>query len=119
MRATLLSIVIALAGACGHASDAEPPCGVAAGRLFTLARDALAATPVDDATRRQVSDQLPAMRDALAEVCARDHWAPAVRACLARATDNAAFQACEKDLTDAQRAGLEQTATPVGAPATP
>ena len=117
MRAVLISFAIAMAGACSHGTDADPPCGVAAARLFTLARDALAATSVDDATRRQVADQLPAMRDALAEVCARDHWAPAIRACLAHAPDHAAFQACEKDLTDAQRASLDRSA--VDAPASP
>ena len=117
MRLPLLSIVVALGGACGHAGDADPPCGVAAGRLFTIARDALAGTAVDDATRRQVSDQLPAMRDALAEVCGRDHWSPAVRACLARAADHAAFQACERDLTDVQRAGLDRSSA--GAPTSP
>jgi hypothetical protein len=116
MRAALLVIVLAT-GACGHAGDPAPACTAVAGRMFQIARDALGSATVDDATRRQVSDQLPAMRDALAEVCAHDNWAPSVRACLASAADHAAFEACEQALTDAQRAGLDRAAA--GAPASP
>jgi hypothetical protein len=107
MRALVLLVAL---GACGHARDQAPSCAVAASRLYQLAHDALGSATVDDTSRRQVSDQLPALRDAFAKVCADDQWAPSVRACLATAADHAAFEACETGLTDAQRAGLDRAA---------
>jgi hypothetical protein len=117
VRALLLSLIVLAGGACGRRGDGAASCPVVGGHMFLLARDALATATVDDETRRQVADQLPAMRDALAQVCADDHWAGSVRDCMSRAPDHAAFVACEQALTDAQRAGLDRAAA--GAPASP
>jgi len=61
---------------------------------------------VDPATRLQVVDQLPAMRDAISQQCKDRGWAPQVRDCLVQAADHAAFEACEQQLTADQRAAL-------------
>jgi hypothetical protein len=109
MRASLL-LVLALACACGkkHADDA--PCGTVASRLFMIAKDDLAKATVDSATRRAVADQLPAMRDALTQVCTDGAWTTQVRNCMANAADHAAFQACQTQMTDDQRRGLDRAA---------
>jgi hypothetical protein len=118
MRAALLITLLAVgAGACGHASDPSASCAAVGARMFQIAQEALGSATIDDATRRAVSDQLPALRDAFAEVCANDAWAPSVRACLARAADHAALEACEQALTDAQRASLDRAGS--AAPAKP
>jgi hypothetical protein len=63
---------------------------------------------IDDATRRAVEDQLPAMRDSLAQTCADGRWSAAVRTCLVAARDHVGFEACEQQLTDEQRRDLDR-----------
>ena len=96
-------------GAC-HASD-DASCAVVTGRFSALALNDLDGSKVDDATRRAVQAQLPAMRDSLNEICRESGWSPAVRACLAGAPDHAAFTACELQLTADQRRDLDRAAT--------
>jgi hypothetical protein len=104
-----LAILIAFLAACrGAAQDA--PCGIAAGRFFTIAKDELATSKVDDATRRAVEDQLPAMRDGLERACKDDAWTATVRNCIANAPDHVALQQCEQQLTETQRRGLDRAA---------
>ncbi|MCX5744907.1 MAG: hypothetical protein NT062_20655 [Proteobacteria bacterium] len=106
MRA--LVIVVALAG-CKPASDGAP-CGAVGGQFFKIATDELAAAKDLDATRRrQVHDQLPAMRDSLDTACSDGKWSRPVRDCLAKATDHAGIEACELQLTDAQRVALDKS----------
>lgn len=102
----LAAIVVAVA-ACRGSSDA-PPCTAAAGRFFTVARDDLATAKLDDATRRDVANQLPAMRDALDQACREGQWSAAVRACMVRAGDHVALQACEQALTEDQLRALDR-----------
>jgi hypothetical protein len=104
----VIVFAIAIAGCRGAAQDA--PCGVAAGRLFTIAKDELAATTVDDATRRAIADQLPAMRDALDQACTKGEWSATVRNCIANAPDHVAIQTCEQQLSEAQRHQLDLAA---------
>jgi hypothetical protein len=63
---------------------------------------------VNGATRRAVEDQLPAMRDSLAQACADGRWSAAVRSCLVAASDHVGFEACEQQLTDDQRRDLDR-----------
>jgi len=70
----------------------------------------------DDATRRLVMDQLPAMRDSLVDACTETKWSDAVRRCLVDAVDHAAFEACQQQLTDAQRQALARTPKPKTSP---
>lgn len=98
-----------IAAACRGKADA-PPCGTVAGQFFRLANEDLAKATVDDQARRAVIEQLPAMRDALAIACSDGAWSAAVRTCMAAATDHAAFQACEQQLTDDQRKALDRAA---------
>ncbi|CAN5282834.1 hypothetical protein BH11MYX1_BH11MYX1_09550 [soil metagenome] len=109
MRRFILLVVLAIA-AC-RAKSAIPSCGVVAGQFFRLASEDLAKATVDEPTQRAVSDQLPAMRDALSLTCSEHKWADPVRTCMANAEDHAAFQVCETQLTDAQRKALDQVAT--------
>jgi hypothetical protein len=107
MRCVLLVVVLA---ACGGKKD-EASCGAVASRLFTLAREDLGSAKVDPATRRAVADQLPAMRDALTQICTDGKWSTQVRNCMVSAGDHLALQACQQHLTDEQRRALDQSIT--------
>ncbi len=109
IAAVLLGFLIASAG-CGKKRKDEAPCGTVASRLFTIAKDDLGKATVDPATRKAVADQLPAMRDALTQICTDGAWSTQVRNCMANAVDHAAFQACQTQLTDDQRRGLDRAA---------
>ncbi|HEV7559793.1 MAG TPA: hypothetical protein VGO00_30155 [Kofleriaceae bacterium] len=108
MRALVVTMLLSTLACRGQAGDA--PCGVAAGTFFTIAKGELDKATVDDATRRAVSEQLPAMRDSLENACRDDGWSAAVRNCLARCTDHVAVEECERQLTEPQRAGLDRAA---------
>jgi hypothetical protein len=114
MRSSLLATVgfaiawlAASAGCRGRAADAAPPCSAVAARFLDLARSDLDRARADEATARAVADQLPAMRDALAQACSDGTWSAAVRMCLAHAGDHVGFVACEQQLTDEQRRSLD------------
>lgn len=97
----------ALAG-CRAQRDDAPPCSAVAARFLDLARNDLDHAKLDDATRRDAADQLPAMRDTLAQACADGHWSAATRACLVQASDHVSFETCERQLTDEQRRDLDR-----------
>lgn len=92
----------------GRTDDAAPPCSAVAARFMDLARSDLDKARPDEATARAVTDQLPAMRDALAQACSDGRWAAQVRSCLAHAGDRVGFVACEQQLTDEQRRDLDR-----------
>ena len=93
---------------CRRGADDGPPCGAVAARFLDLARRDLVQSRADDATARAVTDQLPAMRDTLAQSCSDGRWSAAVRTCLVQAGDHVAFEACERQLTDEQRRDLDR-----------
>jgi len=103
--ALLASLTLA---ACNRKRADDAPCATVGARLFTLASDDLAKATVEPATRRAVSDQLPAMRDALVAACTDGAWPAAARTCMANAVDHGAFQTCQQQLTDAQRQALDR-----------
>ena len=103
-----LGLLALLAAGCHGARDGGAPCGTVAGRLFAIARDDLARGSADPATRRQVGDQLPAIRDALAQACDRGGWSAAARTCMVGAADHVAFETCQRELTDDQRRALDR-----------
>jgi hypothetical protein len=105
VRCALLVLLVACRGGAG---DAAPPCGAAAARFHEIAKHDLATARVDEATSRAVSDQLPALRDALAQACTEGKWSEATRRCLVRANDHVDFETCEQQLTDEQRRDLER-----------
>jgi hypothetical protein len=109
MRCVLLAVAIVL-GACGGKKD-EASCGAVATRLFTMTRESLGSATVDPATRRNVAIQLPAMRDALTQICTDGKWSTQVRNCMVSAGDHLALQACQQHLTDEQRRALDGAAT--------
>ena len=111
----VLYLVLLVAASCRAKSDA-PPCATVAGQFYTIATDELGKATVDPSTRRAVVDQLPAMRDALAIACHDGAWSEAVRRCMVAAQDHAGLQACERDLTDDQRAALDRAARGEPAP---
>jgi len=107
-RVVRLAFVVLLVACRGGTGDSAPPCSAVAARFVELARAALATARVDDATSRLASDQLPAMRDALAQACTGGKWSAETRKCLVRANDHMAFEACEQQLTDEQRRDLDR-----------
>jgi len=107
MRRLLLFALIA--GCQGGARDVAP-CGTIASRYFAIALADLGKAPLDDALRQGAADQLPAMRDALAQVCVRSGWSEQVRDCMARADHRVDYEACERLMTDDQRAALDDDA---------
>jgi hypothetical protein len=92
--------------ACKGSGDGAPPCNAVGAKFFVLAKDDLDKKQPDEVLRRGVEDQLPAMRDSIVFVCTETKWTAAVRTCLVDAKDHAAFEACEQQLTDAQRKDL-------------
>jgi hypothetical protein len=105
-----LVAVLLLAAACHGKAKDGPPCATVAGRFFAIAHDDLGKATVDPAVRRAVADQLPAMRDALAQACTDGGWSAQVRDCMVKAGTHVAFEACEQGLTDAQRHALDSAA---------
>ncbi len=101
-----LVLLVLLAGCRAKAGDGAP-CSTVAGRFYTLARTDLDRAQVEPGLRRDVLDQLPAMRDALGQICVEGTWSAAVRDCMVKAEDHVALEACERQLTDAQRAALD------------
>ena len=61
-----------------------------------------------DPPERDVADQLPAIRDTLAQACSDGHWTAATRKCLVQASDHVSLEACEQQLTDEQRRDLDR-----------
>ena len=104
----VLVVLIALAGC--RAKQEGASCPSVAGRYFAIARDELAAAKPPDDLRREVADQLPAMRDTLQQACEDGAWSAAVRDCMVHAADHVALQACERDLTADQQRGLDRAA---------
>jgi hypothetical protein len=108
----------ALAAACrSHAPGEAAPCSAVAARFLDIARTELAGAKLDESMARAVTDQLPAMRDSLAQVCTEGTWSAATRNCLVQASDRVGFEACEQQLTDEQRRDLDLAAR--GTPRSP
>ena len=97
-----------VATGCRGGDGGGASCGQVGATFQAMAGAEVAAAKIDDATRRAVADQLPAMRDALVAVCKDGAWTAQVRDCMARAPDHAALQACEAGLTDDQRRAIDK-----------
>lgn len=121
LRVALAFYVLASTAACKRTADTAPPCDAVGATFLVLAKDDLARKQPDEALRRSVEDQLPAMRDSIVFACSETAWSAAVRTCLVAATDHHAFEACEQQLTDAQRTALARSARgePIAAPEAP
>jgi hypothetical protein len=100
---------------CNRDPAAAPPCEVAGAKFLVLARNELATMTGSgdavDATRRAVTDQLPAMRDSLVNACKDSKWDGAVRKCLVDAPSHGVFEGCLRELTAEQRAALDKSTT--------
>ncbi|MEJ7603682.1 MAG: hypothetical protein WKG01_37690 [Kofleriaceae bacterium] len=109
----LLALAVIVAAGCKGGSDG-PPCGAVAASFNRIANADLAragnASKLDEPTRRAVLDQIPAMRDSLLHACTETGWTREARACLVAAPDHVAFQSCQAQLTEAQRAALDRSA---------
>lgn len=109
-RAVILPVIILVIalGACRRGSPDAPPCGAVGAKFLVLAERALEDKKPDEAMRRALKQQLPAMRDTIVGVCMDSTWSAGVRTCLVNANDHVAFEACEQQLTDAQRRALDR-----------
>lgn len=116
MRLSVLAIIVG-ALACRGGRDTAPPCSAVGARFVEIARHELAGAKLDEATARAVTDQVPAMRDSLAQACADGRWTAAVRQCLVQASDRVGLETCEQQLTDEQRRDLDHATR--GAPDAP
>lgn len=103
--------VLAVGSGCKRGSDGAPPCDAVGAKFLVLARDDLEKKQPDEALRRRVEDQLPAMRDSIVFVCTETKWTAAVRSCLVGAKDHAAFETCEQQLSEVQRRDLARAAS--------
>ena len=108
--AVLALLALVGSGGCRRGAKDAPSCGAVGAKFLALAKGDLARTTPSDAMRRAVLDQLPAMRDSIVAVCTESRWTEAVRACLVQAADHVAFEACELQLTEAQRRALDRAA---------
>lgn len=108
-----LLVLVLATGGCKRNADA-PPCGAVGATFFALSKDRLMHSTLDSDhdLRRAVEDQLPAMRDSIVHACTETKWSAAVRKCLVEAKDHVAFQACEQQLSDAQRQALDRSGEP-------
>ena len=109
-RSFAIALLVVSQIACKRDPNAPPPCGAVGTKLFVLARADLEKdkTKYDEATRRAVMAQLPAMRDSLVNACTDTKWSDAVRRCMVDAPDHLAFEGCQQQLTDAQRQALDR-----------
>ena len=98
--------MLALAACRGN--SATPACEAVGAKFVAIAKFELETAKVDAGTRRNIGDQLPAMRDSLVNACKDSKWEPAVRTCLVNAIDHVAFENCQRDLTPVQRDRLER-----------
>jgi hypothetical protein len=105
----LCFVAVLASAACNRSSDG-PACGAVGAKFMALAKDDLEHKKVDETMRRAVEAQLPAMRDSIVHVCTDSKWTAAVRKCLVDANDRVAFEACQQQLTDAQRQALDKSA---------
>ena len=103
-----VALVLAL-GACRRANPDAPPCGAVGAKFLALTKDSLIKSTLGEDMRRGVLESLPAMRDSIVTVCSDSKWSAGVRKCLVEANDHVAFEACEQQLTDAQRRSLDQS----------
>ena len=104
-----LALVLLVAAGCSRHGD-DATCGAVATHVFAMSRAALASATVAPATQRAIADQLPAIRDSLTQSCRDGKWSTQVRNCMVTAGNPNALQACQAQLTDEQRRGLEGTA---------
>ena len=103
-------LLIALLAGCHDRARDVAPCSTIASRYFAIALADLGKAQLDDALRQGAADQLPALRDALAQVCVRSGWSEQIRDCMARADNRVGYEACERLMSDDQRAALDDVA---------
>jgi len=109
VRALAVFALVLGLGACKRGSADAPPCGAVGAKFLALTKDSLIKSTLDEDMRRGVLESLPAMRDSIVTVCNDSRWSGAVRKCLVDANDHVAFEACEQQLTDAQRRALDRS----------
>jgi len=106
--AVLVAALAASAAGCKK-SDATTSCDAVGARFLAIAEADLArdkGATKDEQTA--VAGLVAPLRDALVKACRQDGWTVEARGCMAAASDEAQFRACEAKLTGTQRALLEQ-----------
>lgn len=106
-RSSCFLLLLVLAAACTGRGE-QAPCQAVAGRLLVVAQTEASAARIEAKLRERVLMQLPALRDAVEQSCTVGKWAESVRRCMVLAADGAALAACQRDLSEAQRAQLQR-----------
>lgn len=102
-------LIVLLLAACRAKANPGAPCATVATRFVHVAQDQLGSgPPIDDALRRGAETQLPGIAAALERACSDGKWSAAARDCMVGADNPPAFDACERLLTDDQRAALDR-----------
>jgi hypothetical protein len=107
-RLALLSLSAATLLACKPRRD-EVPCSAVAARMLVIAQAETQSAKVAEEMRQRVAIQLPAVRDAIDGACESGKWSLEMRRCMVTAADAVALAACQRLLTDEQRAALART----------
>ena len=99
-------LIVLLLAACRAKGSPGAPCATVAWRFVHVARAQLGSG--DDALRRGAEAQLPGIASALETACSDGKWSASARDCMVGANDAPALEACERQLTDDQRAALDR-----------
>ncbi|HEY4239820.1 MAG TPA: hypothetical protein VGM88_08390 [Kofleriaceae bacterium] len=108
----LLFLALLLVACTRDDANRGPPCLTVGARAIVLAEHDAENAPLPADDLRILAARAETLRARVVEACTRDRWSAAVRECLTAARDRAAFEACERGLTDEQRARIAATAAP-------
>lgn len=99
-------LALVLIAACKPAPPQGAPCETVATRFVHVAERELGSG--SDAVRDAARARFPVLRERLAADCVDGKWSAAVRDCVVEADDQTALVACERNMTDEQRAALDR-----------
>ncbi|MBK9033580.1 MAG: hypothetical protein IPL61_20340 [Myxococcales bacterium] len=111
MRASIVLACVLAVAACKRPPAGERTCAQVGARFYAIAHAQVdQSQELTKGERAGVISMLAPMRDSMVRACTDDHWAALARACFTDAADQAAFYACEGQLSPEQRALLAKHA---------
>ena len=96
-------VVAAVVGGCGGSQkgSAKDACGAAAANIGEIFKREVAGEV------EGMAQMIPEMQQVFADHCVADRWSPEAIACMQKASDHVALEACEPTITKAQQAALK------------